>query len=74
MTPYPPLRMTPLNTSRTLIESDLRIFGDGIPLFGDGIYQVSPKEFPISTLARVPFKDAESKLKSIGNLIYNSNE
>lgn len=64
----------PLNASRTLIESDLCIFDDGVTLFGDGIHQVSPKEFPISTLARVPFKDAESKLKSIWNLIYNNNE
>lgn len=68
------IKNDPFNASRTLIESDLCIFDDGITLFGDGIYQVSPKEFPISTLARVSFKDAESKLKSIWNLIYNNNE
>lgn len=68
------IKNDPFNASRTLIESDLCIFDDGIILFGDGICQVPPKEFPIITLARVPLKDAESKLKSIWNLIYNNNE
>lgn len=60
------------NIDRLLfIEADLCIYDDGITLFGNGNSQLPRKEVPLDILVKDPREDAEVKLKSIWNLIWN---